>query len=155
MRGQLKMVYEHPGNSIIFSFKPNKSEVSAFFDADDGEIYIDKKLGKINREIVYQHENQHRKCFKSKCKCWKKKTEFLCEYHAMRAEFNFVAKNGLLVQKMYFKITIDALNKYLKNMNKIKSWKAHYQALRKVCKLKQFRFLAQKLGFWKDIERLL
>jgi len=144
------MVYEYIDNCILFSFKPNKSKISGFFDEDDGQIYIDKKLGKIKKEIVYQHENQHRKCFNSDCKCYKKDTDFLCEYHAMRAEFNFIAKNGVLVQKIYFKLVIKSLNKYL-----IESWKAHYQALRKVCKLKKFRFLAKKLGFWREIEKLL
>ncbi|MHA1275391.1 MAG: hypothetical protein ACTSQS_18460 [Promethearchaeota archaeon] len=149
------MKFEHIDNCVMFNYFPNKLDIGGFFDEDSGNIYINKKLRKIRREIVFQHEKQHKKCFNSRCSCWSKGTEFWCEYHAMKAEFEFSMKNEKLVQKLYFKAVILSLKRYLRDMNKVKSWKAHYQALRKVCKLKKFKQLAKKSGFWGEIKKLI
>ena len=123
---------------ILFRYRPNKSNIFGFFDEDDGQIYINEDLGKTHREFVYVHESQHRTCYKVGCKCWNKKTEFLCEYHAFRAEFRFALnKNSRRYWTAYFKGVIMELDKF--RSNKVRSWRAHFKALSKVCRFKQFQ----------------
>ena len=135
---------------------PNKLGINGFFDEDGGNIYINGNLGKIEREIVYVHESQHRTCCLNKCKCWKYKSVYWCEYHAFRAEFNFVLKKNIPgYWKGYFDITIKDLIKFSRNGKKIKSWKEHFQALSKVCRFKDFQKFAKKHRYIKRIDKIL
>lgn len=143
-------------NYILFTFRPNKLGINGFFEGDDGYVYINKDLDKISRELVYAHESQHRACFLNKCKCWKPKSDFLCEYHAFRAEFNFVLKKNTPKNwKHYFNFTIKDLIKFSKNGKNIKNWKEHFQALAKVCRLKDFQRFAKKYRYKKRIDKIL
>ena len=138
---------------ILYRYYPNKSHVDGFFDEDDGNIYISKKLGKIAREIVFAHESQHRDCYNNKCKCWGRGTDYWCEYHAFRAEFRFVLrKNSKRYWKAYFEGVIRDLTKF--KDTSIRSWGAHFQALCKVCRFKAFQEAARRYGFQKSIEGL-
>jgi hypothetical protein len=77
------MEFEHEGDSYL---------LTGFYEEADGSINIAKTLGKYAKEVTYFHERQHRKCHQEKCKCWKKGTNYLAEYHAYRAELRDVAK---------------------------------------------------------------
>lgn len=139
---------------ILFRYRPNKSKISGIFDEDDRLIYINEDLDKITQELVYIHENQHKKCFVNKCKCWKKL--FWCEYHAFKAELKFLLeKDNSKYWHKYFVITIKSLIKFKDNANNIKGWKEHFKALKKVCNLKDFRWAAKKYKYWNRIKRII
>jgi len=140
---------------ILFKYSPNKSKINGFFDEDDGNIYINESLSTLQKELVLVHETEHKKCYLNKCFCWKSKTDFWCEYHAFKAEFDFVLnKNLKKYWNIYFSIVIKDLNKFVKDSNNIHTWKEHYKALRKVCKLCNFIKFAKKYGYWKKINGL-
>ena len=141
---------------ILFKFIPNKLGINGFFEEEDGCVYVNESLDKISRELVYAHESQHRTCFLNKCKCWKYKSVYWCEYHAFRAEFNFVLKKNISEYwKNYFNLVIKDLIKFRKNSKGIKSWKEHFQALAKICKFKDFQKLAKKYRYKKRIDKIL
>jgi len=136
---------------ILFTFEPHYPKVKGFFDSDWNRVYINKKLGKIKREIVYAHESQHQKCFQSKCKCYDLNSDFLSEYHAFRAEFRFLQeKDNVRYWRIYFAGVIDDLTRYV-----TLPWKAHFKALSKVCRLEDFKKFAKEFDYWKKIERIL
>lgn len=139
---------------ILFRYRPNKSQVNGFFDPADGNIYINEDLDKLHQELVYIHENQHRECFVSKCKCFK--NTFWCEYHAFRAELKVLLekKDGKYWCK-YFDITVKSLIKFKTNTKNVEGWAEHFKALRKVCNLKDFRKVAIKYRYWIQIKKLL
>jgi len=142
------------GDYILFRYKPNKSKVNGIFDEDDGNIYINEDLDEITQELIYAHESQHKKCFNSKCKCWKKL--FWCEYHAFRNEFKFVLeKDDSKYWDKYFTITTNDLNKFKNNVNNITGWKEHFKALKKVCNLKDFKKFAKEYKYWKQIKKII
>ena len=143
----------HKVDYILFTYKPNKSNIFGIFDEDDGNIYINSKLNKIERKLVYVHEVQHRDCFNNKCKCWKKL--FWCEYHAFRAEFNFVLKlNKRRYWHGFFKIAIKELVKF-KLHPEISGWTEHYKAKRRVMKLDECVKYAKKYKYWKQIKEII
>ena len=138
---------------ILFRYNPNPSNIYGFFDEEDNNIYINANLGKLDREFVFVHESQHKDCFHNKCKCWG--TIFWCEYHAFRAEFNFVLKlNKQKYWRGFFKVSIKALIKF-KTHPEIGGWTEHYKALRKVMNLTECVKYARKYGYWKQIEDIL
>lgn len=149
------MEFEHIDNCILFRYRPNLTEINGFFDQDDGHIYIRKGLGKIDKEIVYQHEMQHKICSDNKCFCWEQKSDFWSEYHSFRAELDFALRSNKIVKRIYLTGVIDDLIKYKKQGKKIKSQKEHYFALRRVCKLNRFKKLAKEYKYWNRIKKLL
>ena len=138
---------------ILFVYKPNPSNITGFFDEEDNNIYINEKKGRLERELIFVHENQHKKCFNTKCKCWG--IVFWCEYHAFRAELNFVLKvNKRKYWREFFRVSISSLIKYTVHLE-IGGWPEHYKALRKVLKLSECVTYAKKYGYWKQIAGLL
>ena len=138
---------------ILFTYEPNKSNIFGIFDEDDGNIYINSKLNKTERELVYIHEVQHRDCFNNKCKCWKKL--FWCEYHAFKAELDFVFKlNKYRYWHCFFKIAIKELIKF-KTHPEIDGWAEHYKAKRKVMKLNKCVEYAKKYKYWEQIKEII
>lgn len=149
------MEFEHIDNCVLFSFYPNKFNFCGIFDEEYDLIFIDSKLSKIRRELTYRHEKQHRECYKSKCFCWDQDSIFWTEYHAFKAELDFALNSGFIVKKIYLKSTYEYLKLLLSREKWNKSQKAHYQALRKVCKLKRFKNLAKEFEFQVKIKGLL
>lgn len=138
---------------ILFVYSPNKSNVFGFYDEDDNNIYINAKLNKMERELVYIHELQHKNCFKSKCKCWG--ITFWCEYHAFRTELNFaLTLNKRKYWHGFFKVAIKELIKF-KTHSEIVGWAEHYKAKRKVMKLNECVKYAKKYKYWERIECLI
>lgn len=144
-------------NDVVrFIFKPNKSKVDAFFDRDDGLIYIHKNFGKILTEITYAHEVQHKKCLANKCFCWEQDSDYWSEYHAFKAMFYFVvSKHSKRYWRIFFDAVISDLIKYNNNEYRVKSYKEHFNALKKVCKLKLFIEYAKQYNYWNDIKRII
>jgi hypothetical protein len=142
------------GDYILFRYRPNKSKIDGLFDEEDRNIYINEDLGKICREFVYIHEAEHKRCFENKLKCWE--NLFWCEYYAFRAELNFVLeKDNSRYWHKYFTVTIKSLIKFKTNANNIKGWEEHFKALRKVCRLKDFKKFAKKYKYWKLIKEII
>jgi len=50
---------------------------------------------------------------------------------------------------MYFKAVICGLDKY--QNGKVKSWEAHFKALRKVCRFEKFQVIAGLYGYQDEI----
>jgi hypothetical protein len=148
------MKFEYIGNCILFKYKPNKSKIDGFFDRTDGHIYIQKSLDKYTKEITYQHEKQHKKCFKTKCFCWTQESDFWGEYHAFKAELIYALNGEKIVQIKYLQGVIDDLKKFRELGETNKSSKEHYVALKRICKLKIFKLLAQARGFWSELKEL-
>jgi len=107
----------------------------AWYDSEDDCIYLSDKLTQVEREIVYAHEDQHRKCYHEKCFCWGMDSDFWKEYHAMKAEFEFALEKGGRYLKAYRKLFVDCLKRYKKNPES----KAYLQASLKLMRLKAFR----------------
>ena len=130
---------------IEFTYNPNPTGVLAFFDATDKNIYVNSCLGFDAREIVIAHEEQHKRCFESKCKCWTDNV-FLCEYHAMKACFEYVCTRSEL-RFLYLRMTRNDLERYYKLWKKgIGDMREHYLALRKLCKTKAFWEFAERVN---------
>lgn len=137
---------------ILFTYRPNKTKINGFFDEEDGNIYINSDLCKIAKEIVLAHEIRHRRCFKNKCKCWGKL--YWAEYHAFRAEFEFVlSKNKKSYWKTYFDGVISDLRKF--QDKSVTGWREHFKALSKVCRLKKFIEQANKYKYLKKINTII
>lgn len=138
---------------ILFVYSPNKSNIFGFFDEEDDNIYVNAKLNRIERKLVFIHESQHRNCFNKKCKCWG--TTFWCEYHAFRRELNFVLKlNKRRYWHVFFKIAIKELIKY-KTHPEIAGWTEHFNAKRKTMKLNECVKYAKKYKYWEQIESII
>lgn len=138
---------------ILFVYKPNPSGINGFFDEEDNNIYINGKKSKLERDLIFVHENQHKECFNTKCKCWR--TVFWSEYHAFRAELHFVLKvNKRKYWHEFFRVAIRSLIKHMKHLE-IQGWLEHYKALRKVLKLNECVKYAKEYGYWKQIKGLL
>lgn len=135
------MKLEHQNNDqvILFTYKPDKSEVHGFFDEDDRFVYLNVKLPRLERECVYFHELTHKKCFEAKCKCWRK--TFLCEYHAYRGELRRVIEtDNRRLTRAYFSVVNKAIEKMEANPT---VWGSHLKALRKLMRTKAFKELAR------------
>lgn len=131
------MKLEHRDNCILFTYNPNPSKVFGFFDEGDGKIYISSKLGLLARECVYYHEQSHKECFDKKCKCWSRKTDYLCEFHAMQGEFQKIKASGSLrMKKAYFEQVKAAVKKYKKQS---KVYVHHLRAIARLMRTKAFR----------------
>lgn len=137
---------------IEFTFDPNPVEIDGWFDEDDGRVYIRADLDFTIQQLIYAHEDQHRKCFNSKCKCWKKKSDFLAEYHAFKAEFK-CARLKDTIWKQYFANVIRELRKYRRHWKE--HGREHFQALAKLCRTKKFREYAKKYGWLQKISCLI
>ena len=128
------MKLKHRDNCVLVKFIPDRDEAYGSFDEESGKIYISSRLSLLGRECIYLHELQHKKCFLKKCKCWK--SDYWCEYHAMRGELNGVIASGSSrMKKAYLKSMKKSLVKYQANP---KLWKAHLAALKRVMKTKAF-----------------
>ena len=126
--------YEIDDDVILFEFnKPVNQAVGWYEDGND--IFISKLLPKIAREVIYLHERQHRKCKKEGCFCCSQSSDFWCEYHAMKAEFEDCLKAGPAVFAEYRRQFVAALKKYKSD----KKWESHLMATRKLMGLKKFR----------------
>ena len=131
------MNLKHRDNCILFTYHPNPSKVFGFFDDDDEKIYISSKLSLLARECVYFHESSHKECYDEKCKCWDKKTDYLCEYHAMRGELQKVrARGSVRLREAYLKHVKSALDKYRKHAD---VYGDHLKAIRKLMRTKDFK----------------
>ncbi len=137
------MEYKHIDNCVLFEFFPNELCCYGFFDETWDTIFIDSRLSKSGRELVYHHEKQHKTCCNLKCFCWSQNTDFWTEYHAFKAELDFALSSGIRIRKIYLKDTYEYLN-LLKKGKQNKDRKAHYLALKRVCKLKRFIKLAKE-----------
>lgn len=128
--------------------------MNGYYDPDDNNhpVYINKDLDSKSKEVVYAHENQHRKCHLGKCFCWDCGTEFWCEYHAFRAEFKFaLSKNTDKWWKLYFDGVIEDLKKFKRPKKGMATWPDHFKALVKVCHMKEFGAYANGYGYYTRI----
>lgn len=139
---------------IEFQYDPNPSGIKGFYDEDvPGYIYIREDLSFITRNIVITHESQHARCHETKCSCFDLPSDFLREYHAFRAEFNYMySKRRIwMCWNVYLKNILADLKRYRGN----KVWLGHYKALAKVCRLKQFKEYAEGYESFKKIMKLV
>lgn len=85
------------------------AHISGYYDDADGVVYLSDGLGTYECEAVYYHERQHRICHQTGCKCWGKKSSFLSEYHAYRAEARdvFAKRNRKLARAFLYKLKED------------------------------------------------
>ena len=133
---------------VLFRYYPDRYKLRGFYDSDNGEVHINKAIPKIVRELTFAHENQHKICHQGKCSCWNKDTEFWCEYHAFRAEFEFIlSKNSNKYWIAYFESVVYDLKKYKRTNHKPKSWPDHFRALAKICRTKEFASYARGYGY--------
>lgn len=115
-----------------------------YYDDADDSINIASKLGKYEAECVYLHERQHQKCFKAKCKCWGLNTDFLCEYHAYRAEFHDIVKRkNKHLANAYIRQLKRDVTKFKADP---KFWRDHIKALNKLMHTKAFKAFIKTLG---------
>lgn len=132
------MKLEHHGNCVLIKFIPDRGEAYGSFDEENGKIYISTRLGLLERECIYLHELSHKECFSKKCKCWK--SNYWCEYHAMRGELQkVIARNNVRLTKAYLRSVEHSLSKYQTDS---KLWKPHLAAIKRVMKTKAFKELA-------------
>ena len=140
---------------ILFTFEPNRSKIHGFYDLEDGEIYVNKRLSKTAQALTVVHEQQHIKCRKSKCHCWPDERLYWCEYHAFRAVLDYVIGcNSRRIWKAYFDGVVDDLTKYYDKRRAVRGYGQHYLALAKVCRLKRFREYAKQYGYDKEIRKI-
>jgi hypothetical protein len=133
------MHFEHEGNCILFTFLPDPDRREAYYDEDDGNIYIRKSLGKYGREVAYFHEAVHRQCHSTDCWCWKRNNDFWLEYHAYKGELLKVSTSGSkLIVRAYRKQVARTLKKAKDNP---KVWGVHEKALRRVMRTKRYKEL--------------
>ncbi len=98
---------------VYFRHTPDRSKLGGYFDEDDGHIYINVQASKVRQSLIIAHEAQHKKCFDSKCKCWKGENIYWCEYHVFRAELEYVIENDTVrLWQAYFRSEINNLRKY-------------------------------------------
>lgn len=97
------------------------------------------KLPKIMKRATVVHELQHQACCRSHCFCWKRKNDFWSEYHATKAEYEYIC-NNLTKRNTGFvlKSTANTLLLYKKDGD----WE-HFKAMKKVLKIRKIR---EKLG---------
>lgn len=136
---------------ILFKYYPNKLKTAGWWEEDAKDyIFVNKRLSRITRKIILAHEEQHRKCYFNKCKC--SKNDYLSEYHAYKAEFQYILDiNKHKYWKAYFKNALDCLDRYITDKS-IPSHKWHLSAFKKFSKTKQFRKWAEKYGYLKAVE---
>ena len=135
------MKFDHRGNCVLVRYTPNKGEADGNFDEDNGRIYINSQLSLLERECVYYHEVSHRECFDRKCECCK--SEYRCEYHAMKGESQKVAARGSIqLNRAYLKNVRRSLLKYRASL---KLWKNHFAALKRLMATKAFKSLQASL----------
>ena len=118
---------------VLFTFEPNPAEIEGWFDWQDGYIYINKRLCKLDKILTYVHENQHRECFNKKCKCTG--NTYLEEYHAFNAELDY-AINNPYIRKRFIKGLKDILDK-AKRIPEV--YESHGKVVRKLMKTKKFK----------------
>jgi len=128
------MKLEHTNNCTLFTFEPQKkTDWYGFFDEDEG-IFINTKLGILERECVYFHEVGHRICSRNKCKCLSVFSQE--EYHALKYEFLRVhTRNSKCLNRAYLSNVKRSLLKYESDV----IWRSHLIALRRLKKLKAFK----------------
>lgn len=128
------MKLEHIGNCTLFTFEPQKkTDWYGFFDEGNG-IFINAKLGLLERECVYFHEMGHRVCSLKKCKCLGVLSQE--EYHALKYEFLKVrARNSKRLNRVYLKAVQKSFLKFKSDI----VWRSHLVALRRLRKLKMFK----------------
>ena len=129
-------MFQYKKDSVLFTMEPSKGSPYGWYDEANNTIYINKHLSEIDREIVYFHERQHRKCKKEVCTCYSKPTDFWCEYHAMKVEFEDCVKSGPKFIARYKVLFRESLEVYKSDL---KVWGAHYRASMKLLSLKKFR----------------
>ena len=146
----MRLEYQNNDQVVLFTYNPDRNDAIGSFDENNEKIYINARLTKLEREIVYFHEITHKECFEAKCICWKKKSGYLCEYHAFRGTLRRVvdARNHLRsrfwqkLRKCYLREVEKALRKYSGDLT---VWKTHLKALRKLMKTKAFKELSGEI----------
>lgn len=143
-----------PPKIIEFEYDPNPARIQGFYDEDvPGYIYINRYLTTFGREIVIAHETQHARCCEEKCSCFDLYADVLREYHAFRAEFEYMVtgRHTTNAWRMYYRIVRDALKRYQGR----KIWEGHFKALAKVCRLKLFKEYSRGCKPYKQIMKLV
>ena len=124
---------------MILEHEENTVSMSGYYEEATGVIYLAKGMGKLEKECVYLHELQHKKCHKKKCICFKQadKGNFdLCEYHGFLGEVQEVYKRGsVLLARAYIK-SVAGTEKNIKTDPIL--WSSHRKALRKIQRLKVY-----------------
>ena len=136
------MNFDHEGNITLYHYHPDHQEARGYFIEDSPDtIYINDRCGKCEREFVYWHESQHRRCFKSKCTCWTKGTDFWCEYHAFRYSFQRVQTSfSVTLKRMYLKAIMGSVKRYTECPT---LYPTHLKALNKLMNTKAFKKFAK------------
>jgi hypothetical protein len=129
-------VYKDDKKVVMFSFSTVENQASGWYDDKNDCIYISESLSEIDRETVYFHEKKHRECCLGECFCWKKKTDYHAEYHAMKYELEECVKSGIEYVERYKYCFEKTLLEY---GNDQMVWGAHYKAAKRVKKLKLYR----------------
>lgn len=128
-------MYQYKKDTILFTCHPDPKLEIGWYEDDTGLIYISSKLSEVDREIVYFHERQHKKCHQGRCHCWNRKTDFWSEYHAMKAEFEDCVKLGPKFLRRYKLLFKRSFETYRSDK---KLWDSHYRAAMKLMRLKAF-----------------
>lgn len=121
------MKLEHEGHTRIFA---------GCYDEQDDLIWIASGLPRLEAEVIYYHERQHRECYKRGCKCYKQPNDIMCEYHAMKGEVTCVLVRGsVAIAKAYLRSVQRFDNKAAGDPD---GWKDHIRAMKRVKRLKVF-----------------
>jgi hypothetical protein len=123
-----------------YQYKKDKacSVVGGFYEENDGTIFLAHGLTEIQKELVYIHELEHRKCHQSGCRCWDLDDDcYLAEYHAWLGEFRAVKnRDNAKLTNAYFRSVRFAIRKMQKNP---KIWAGNIKAVRRLLRLKEFK----------------
>jgi hypothetical protein len=117
-------------------YKNKVDIVRGYYCEVEDMIVLAKGLGELEREVTYYHEREHQKCFRNKCKCWNRKSDYLCEYHAMRGECRSVLQRGSKRLAIAYLLAIqESLARYKQGETR---WLGHKLAAVRVMKSKDF-----------------
>lgn len=143
-----------PVKVIDFYYDPNPSGVKGFYDEDvPGYIYVRESIRGLARDLVIVHETQHARCHEINCDCFDLPADFLREYHAFKAEFDYMCAGRFT--RSVWRVYATTVYTNLKRYKKKKVWNGHFKALAKVCRLKLFKEYAERFRSYKQIMKLV
>jgi uncharacterized protein YqfB (UPF0267 family) len=126
------MKFEHESDPCVVG-------VDGLYCETEDTIYLSNTLSKMQKEITYFHERQHRICAKKKCACMRdgRTSDYLAEFHAYRGEMLCVLSSGdAKLMKAYLSLVVRMVKKAEKNP---KTWQHHKRAMNRVMKMKEFK----------------
>lgn len=140
------MTYEHQKDPtvVFYGKESDMNPYVGYFLEGTAFIFLNKKCGVLEREMTYRHEDQHRRCCKSGCFCFKQASDHWTEYHAFRYEFRRVsASSSMRMKRVYWGATSRAARRYERDVTECPE---HMSALKRLVKTKAFQRFAIDIG---------